>query len=103
MNYEIIPYTATSISIMSRFIFVYILYKNKSKNNLSLIFCLFNIVSSCLWLKYSLYLHDNALIYRNCTDISLLFVGACYILRNKYILHGEVAPYQITPPAQELV
>lgn len=92
MNYEIIPYTATSISIMSRFIFVYILYKNKSKNHLSLIFCLFNIVSSCLWLKYSLYLRDNALIYRNYTDISLLFVGACYILRNKYILRVEVAP-----------
>ena len=103
MNYEIIPYTATSVSIMSRFIFLYILHKNKSRNYFSLIFCLFNIVSSCLWLKYSVYLQDKALIYRNSADISLLFVAVCYIMRNRLYIVIDEEPKIQKPPIQEII
>lgn len=102
MNYEIIPYTATSVSIMSRFIFLYLLYRNKSKNSISLMFCLFNIVSSCLWLKYSIYLDDKALIYRNWADISLLFVAVCYIMRNRLYIVIDEEPKIQKPPIQEI-
>ncbi len=32
---RIIPYTATSLSVVGRFIFMFLLYKNKSTNSLS--------------------------------------------------------------------
>ena len=38
INY--LPYTATSISVVGRFIFMFLLYKNKSTNSLSLLFCI---------------------------------------------------------------
>ena len=37
---KIIPYTATSIAVVGRFIFMFLLYKNKSTNSLSLLFCI---------------------------------------------------------------
>ena len=42
-NLKIIPYTATSISVIGRFIFMFLLYKNKSTNSLSLLFCILSI------------------------------------------------------------
>jgi len=56
-NIKIIPYTATSISIVARMIFMYLLYTKKSTNNLSLSFCILNIFSSGMWIYYSLTLH----------------------------------------------
>ena len=46
----IIPYTATSLSILARFIFMYLLYRNKSQNIFSLTFCILNIFSSGMWI-----------------------------------------------------
>ena len=47
-NLRILPYTATSLSVIGRFIFMYLLYKNKSTNSLSLIFCIISIFSSSM-------------------------------------------------------
>ena len=104
MNYETIPYTATSVSILSRVVFLYILHRNKSRNYFSLMFCLFNIVSACLWLKYSIYLGDQALIYRNSAEISLLFVAVCYIMRNRLcvLVVDEEEPKIQKPAVQEI-
>ncbi len=77
------PYTAISVSIFARFIFLWLLYKNKSRNNYSLTFCVLNIGSSSLWLVYSLYTHDVAMVYRSATEIGLLSLSVVYILRNK--------------------
>ena len=47
---KVIPYTATSLSVLGRFIFMFLLYKNKSTNSLSLLFCILSIISSSMWI-----------------------------------------------------
>ena len=91
------PYTAISVSIFARFIFLWLLYKNKSKNNYSLVFCLLNIGASSLWLVYSIFKEDTAMIYRSGTEIGLLTISSLYIVRNKF-RHDPVLPVA-APPA----
>ena len=82
---KILPYTAISISIVARFIFMFLIYKNKSTNNLSLLFCVLNIFSSSMWIYYSVKLEDTPMIFRSSTEISLLTISVIYIIRNKVI------------------
>lgn len=81
---QIVVYNAISISIVARFVFMYLMYTKKSTNNYSLLFCLLNILSSCLWIKYSFYRNDRPLLYRSCAEIFLLSCCVGYILTNKY-------------------
>jgi uncharacterized protein with PQ loop repeat len=86
MNSEklsLIPYTATSISVISRFIFMFLLYKNKSTNSLSLLFCVLSISSSNMWLYYSIVNEDTPMITRSSLEILLLSISSFYIIRNK--------------------
>jgi uncharacterized protein with PQ loop repeat len=83
LNLKVIPYTATSVSVIARFIFMYLLYKNKSTNSLSLIFCGLNILSSGMWIYYSVLSNDLPLIFRSSADLTLLFLSSLYIIRNK--------------------
>ena len=78
-NLKILPYTATSLSILGRFIFMYLLYKNKSNNSLSLVFCMLSIFSSGMWIYYSVKINDTPMIVRSCTEISLLTLSCVYI------------------------
>lgn len=78
-----LPYTATSVSIIARCIFMYLLYKNRSTNNLSLTFCALNICSSGLWIYYSVQTHDTPMIVRSSSEITLLSLSALYIIKNK--------------------
>jgi uncharacterized protein with PQ loop repeat len=80
---KVIPYTATSLSVIGRMIFMYLLYKNKSTNSLSLLFCFLSIVSSSMWIYYSVQMNDTPLIMRSSTEITLLFLSALYIIKNK--------------------
>ena len=89
-----IPYTAISLSVVGRFIFMYLLYKNKSTNSLSLLFCLLNICSSSMWVYYSVQTQDVPMIFRSSTEISLLVISSVYIIRNKIV---EQKPQQIIP------
>jgi uncharacterized protein with PQ loop repeat len=84
-NLDYLPYTATSISVIGRIIFMFILYKNKSTNLLSLLFCILNISSSSMWIYYSIITHDAPMIVRSSTEISLLTLSAIYISKNKII------------------
>lgn len=86
---RIIPYTATSLSVVGRFIFMFLLYKNKSTNSLSLIFCILSIFSSGMWIYYSFQSNDTPMIVRSSIEISLLSLSAVYIIRNKVIQHYE--------------
>ena len=81
---RIIPYTATSLSIVGRFIFMFLLYKNKSTNSLSLLFCILSIFSSSMWIYYSLQLNDIPMILRSSTELSLLTLSSFYIIRNNW-------------------
>ena len=80
-----IPYVATSIAIIARFIFMYLLYKNKSTNLYSLTFCILSICSSAMWLHYSITINDMTLIFRSSTEITLLSLSSLYIIHNKLI------------------
>ena len=80
---KVIPYTATSLSVIGRMIFMFLLYKNKSTNSLSLLFCFLSIISSSMWIYYSVQLNDMPLVMRSSTEITLLFLSALYIIKNK--------------------
>ena len=91
-----LPYTATSVSIIARFIFMYLLYKNRSTNNLSLTFCALNICSSGLWIYYSVQTNDLPMIVRSSSEITLLSISAVYIIQNKikhYQTQTTILPY----------
>jgi uncharacterized protein with PQ loop repeat len=80
---KFLPYTATSISVLGRFIFMFLLYKNKSTNSLSLLFCILSISSSAMWLYYSTINADTPMITRSSIEILLLSISSIYIIKNK--------------------
>ena len=86
---KVIPYTATSLSVLGRFIFMYLLYKNKSTNSLSLLFCFLSIISSSMWIYYSVQMNDTPLVMRSSTEITLLFLSALYIMNNKFLQYRQ--------------
>ena len=90
---RILTYTATSLSIVRQFIFMFLLYKNKSTNSLSLLFCMLNIFSSSMWIYYSITLNDTPMILRSATELSLLTLSSIYIIRNKIITYqNQILP-----------
>jgi uncharacterized protein with PQ loop repeat len=94
-NLKVIPYTATSLSVVGRFIFMFLLYRNKSTNSLSLLFCILSIISSSMWMYYSIELNDLPMILRSSIEISLLTISSIYIIRNKvinYKVQNQILP-----------
>lgn len=87
-----LPYTATSISVVGRFIFMFLLYKNKSTNSLSLLFCILSISSSSMWLCYSIINKDTPMITRSSTEILLLTISSIYIIKNKIKNSSQILP-----------
>ncbi len=93
-----LPYTATSLSVVGRFIFMFLLYKNKSTNSLSLTFCILSIMSSTMWLYYGVFVSDMPILIRSCTEIILLFISAGYIIRNKIknrVMHDNLTELRV--------
>lgn len=88
-NLNYLPYTATSLSVIGRIIFMFLLYKNKSTNSLSLLFCMLSITSSSIWIYYSVMNKDVPMIIRSSTEISLLTISSIYIIRNKLIEYNN--------------
>lgn len=86
---QYLPYTATSLSVIGRIIFMFLIYKNKSTNSLSLIFCILSIASSSMWIYYSLMNKDMPMIIRSSTEISLLTISSIYIIRNKLVEYNS--------------
>jgi len=87
---KIIPYTATSFSVIGRFIFMFALYKNKSTNSLSLLFCFLSIISSGMWVYYYSFVNnDTPMILRSSTEVSLLTLSSIYIIRNKLLNYQQ--------------
>jgi uncharacterized protein with PQ loop repeat len=96
-NLNYLPYTATSLSVIGRIIFMFLLYKNKSTNSLSLIFCMLSISSSSMWIYYSVNNKDTPMIVRSSTEISLLTISAIYIIKNKLIEYHKNKQIAILP------
>ena len=85
MGSVFIPYVATSLSVISRFVFMLMIYRNKSTKSLSLVMCALSISSSCMWISYSIENNDVPLIVRSSLEIPLQTISAIYIIRNKMI------------------
>jgi lipid-A-disaccharide synthase-like uncharacterized protein len=92
---KIIPYTATSLSVVGRFIFMFLLYKNKSTNSLSLLFCILSIFSSSMWIYYSIQLQDLPMIVRSSVELTLLSLSSMYIIRNKVVNYKNQVQVQV--------
>ena len=92
MDIDDLPIIATTIAILSRFIFMWLLYVNKSTNTYSLTFCILSIVSSSMWLKYANDINNVSLVYRSSTEIGLLGVSMVYIIRNKIKSYAVILP-----------
>ncbi len=86
----IIAYSATTISTMARFVFMYLLYTRKSTNPYSLLFSVMNIVSSSMWITYSQIVDDTPLFVRGTSDLFLFIISASYIMRNRMQLNNSV-------------
>jgi uncharacterized protein with PQ loop repeat len=86
---KILPYTATSLSVVGRLIFMFLIYKNKSVNTLSLIFCVLSIFSSSMWIYYSSVTNDLPMIIRSSTELSLITISSVYIIRNKIVQYKK--------------
>ncbi len=97
---KIIPYTATSLSVVGRFIFMFLLYKNKSTNSLSLLFCILSIFSSSMWIYYSIQLRDLPMIIRSSIELTLLSLSSIYIIRNKVVNYENQRKIQ---PQQQIL
>jgi uncharacterized protein with PQ loop repeat len=80
-----LPYTAVSLSVLARFIFMYLLYTKKSTNIYSLSFCGLSIISSSIWIPYGILQNDIPIIVRSGVEILLLSISGVYILRNRFV------------------
>lgn len=98
---KLLPYTATSLSVIGRFIFMFLLYKNKSTNSLSLIFCILSIFSSSMWIYYSVFTNDLPMIIRSSTELTLITISSLYIIRNKLLFQSQLSQ-QITNPVENI-
>jgi len=78
-----LPYTAVSLSIIARFIFMYLLYTKRSTNVYSLTFCYLSVLSSSLWVPYGVMKEDIPIIVRSSIEMGLLSVSAIYIHWNR--------------------
>ena len=79
----LMPYTAVSLSIVARFIFMYLLYTKRSTNVYSLAFCYLSVLSSSLWVPYGIIKEDVPIIVRSSIEMGLLSVSAIYIHWNR--------------------
>ena len=91
----VIAYSATSISISARLVFMYLLYTKKSTNLISLLFSVMNIVSSSLWIVYSQLVADTPLLVRGSSDIVLFTLSASYILYNRRVENNRLSKKRI--------
>ncbi len=81
-----IELVATFFSIMSRFIFIYLIVINKSKNTISLMFSLSSIMSGSIWLYVFIQSNSTLLIARTSVELLSSIFSSLYILNNKYEL-----------------
>ena len=91
----LIAYSATSISISARLVFMYLLYTKKSTNLISLLFSVMNIVSSSLWIVYSQLVADTPLLVRGSSDIVFFTLSASYILYNRRVENNRLSKKRI--------
>jgi hypothetical protein len=88
----LMPYTAVSLSIVARFIFMYLLYTKRSTNIYSLTFCYLSVLSSSFWIPYGIIKEDVPIIVRSSIEMGLLSVSAIYIHWNRMKGEDKILP-----------
>jgi len=88
----LMPYTAVSLSIVARFIFMYLLYTKRSTNVYSLAFCYLSVLSSSFWIPYGIIKEDVPIIVRSSIEMGLLSVSAIYIHWNRIKGEDKILP-----------
>ena len=88
----LMPYTAVSLSIIARFIFMYLLHTKRSTNIYSLTFCYLSVLSSSFWIPYGVIVEDTPIIVRSSIEIGLLGLSAIYIHRNRMKGEDKILP-----------
>lgn len=88
----LMPYTAVSLSIIARFIFMYLLYTKRSTNIYSLTFCYLSVLSSSFWIPYGVIVEDTPIVVRSSIEIGLLGLSAIYIHWNRMKGEDKILP-----------
>ena len=68
---------------------MYLLYSRKSTNVYSLVFSILNIISSSLWINYSMMTGDTPLLVRDTADLILFTISSGYIIINRIHMPQE--------------
>jgi len=92
----LMPYTAVSLSIIARFIFMYLLYTKRSTNIYSLTFCYLSVLSSSFWIPYGVIVEDTPIVVRSSIEIGLLGLSAIYIHWNRMNGEDKILPFITT-------
>ena len=80
---DYIPVVATLFSVLSRIVFMYLIYTNKSKNSISLLFSICSIISGSLWLFIFIDSDNMLLIIRTSVELMTSIFSSMYIIKNK--------------------
>lgn len=78
-----IEFIATTLSVFSRFIFLYLIYTNKSKNTISLLFSIMSILSGSCWFYVFSKGNNILLLTRTCVELFTSLISCLYIIKNK--------------------
>lgn len=86
-----IVFIGASFSILSRLGFGVVIYRNKSRNSISLSICILNIVSNSFWIPYAIQSKSSPLFVRSVADIIISFISMLYIANNikRHIIHRD--------------
>lgn len=88
-----LPYIAIGLSMLARFVFMYLLWTKKSTNIYSLTFCILSVTSSSLWIPYGISHGDIPILVRSGVEIVLLTTSGAYIVYNRY----QARPKKVRP------
>jgi hypothetical protein len=78
-----IELVATGFSILSRIIFMYLIWVNKSKNTISLLFSASSVMSGCCWLYVFWQANNTLLLIRTSVELTTSVASGMYIIKNK--------------------
>lgn len=78
-----LPYIAIALSMVARFVFMYLLWTKRSTNIYSLAFCCLSVASSSLWIPYGITHEDVPILVRSGVEIVLLTTSGIYIMYNR--------------------
>lgn len=75
-------YIGTSLSIISRLCFGVVLWRNKSRNRISLMICCINVASNAFWMPYALDTNTTPVLIRSAADMVISILCGVFVAHN---------------------